>query len=642
MTINSLKTNRYVAYGFGLVLLLLIAIIILSKYNEAVRERQVAEIEKYQSEYGAIGRMVHSSHLRAITLYEMTSLDDPFERDEAYLRFQKHGENMMKARDQLVHSNITEEEIRIWDDVRNTLNKGYAEQYDVVGLIEQNDIAEATKKIRAVVSPTRDHLQENLNALLAVKLGQLNQAKSDTRSVDHAIDVSIYLIGLACVMLAFMTIVNTRKTSKTESALAAQAGKMRLLYEAASQPHTSFDDQIEATLKVGCELFSLEIGKLCEIDPQQNTNTINNVILPENSNSILKKDMVLPLERTFCSITYSENRPLLLDNIAISEYKTYPCYEFANLGSYIATPIYVFGKKYGTINFSSFKAKSKPYTESDKELLYLIGKFASVIIETKHSQQMLIDKIAADDANKAKSRFLSSMSHELRTPLNAIIGYSELLREDCEIEDRAVLDDIERIKKSGLHLLYLVNNILDLSKIESGKMTVDNEKFCLDELLASVVDIVGHLVTDNHNKLTIENHLHDEDLYLDRQKIKQILLNLISNAAKFTNKGEISIRCEKIINADQEQLSIKVKDTGSGISENAQTSIFSEFVQDKSNFKRKHLGTGLGLSICKKFSELMGGEIGLISKEGEGSEFHVLIPLKPADRSQQPVVQAVS
>lgn len=622
---------------------LLVAIIILSKYNETVRERQVDEIEKYQSEYGAIGMMLHAAHLRAITLYEMTTLDDPFERDEVYLKFQTHGEMMMKARDQLVTSNITEEEKHIWSDIRNILNRGYASQYDVIRLInlEKND--EAMEKIRLLVSPTQEQLQQKLKALLGVKQKQLNQAKANAKKMDTTINVSIYLLGLASVLLAIMTIVNTRKTAKTESALAAQASKLRLLYEVASQPYASYDEQIDSTLRVGCQLFSLEIGKLCQIDAEQETNTINNVVLPEKSQSVLKKDMVLSLERTFCSIPYSENQPLLLHNIASSEYKSYPCYEFANLGSYIAMPIYVFGKKYGTINFSSFKAKLRPYLESDKELLYLIGKFVTMVLETKHSQQMLIDKIAADDANKAKSRFLSSMSHELRTPLNAIIGYSELLREDNVIQDDSVLNDIVRINKSGLHLLHLVNNILDLSKIESGKMNIDNEKFRLDDLLATVVDISGHLVSENNNNLTIENRLNAESLFLDRQKIKQILLNLISNAAKFTNNGEISICCEKVLNTQgQEHLSIKVKDTGSGIGHKEQGGIFKEFVQANGGQALKHNGTGLGLSICKKFCELMGGTIELISQIGKGSEFHVLVPLKQGGESQDPLIKAAS
>ena len=424
-----------------------------------------------------------------------------------------------------------------------------------------------------------------------------------------------------------MTILVTRKSAKTDFTIADHARKIRSLYEVASQSHQSFDDQIDSMLNVGCQLFNLEIGKLCKIDAKHQKNKMINVVLPENFNSILKKNMEVPLERTFCSIPFSEERIVLLDNIATSDYRTYPCFEFANLGTYIAAPIHVFGKKFGTINFSSFKSRRRPYNKSDHELLFLIAKFVSVSLETHESQQMLIDKKVSDDANQAKSRFLSNMSHELRTPLNAIIGYSDLIIHDSDLSDQGTLDDVKRINQAGLHLLHLVNNVLDITKVESGKMTVDPENFSFDSLLTDVVDIAKPLIVEQKNEFVLINECSQLSVYNDKQKLKQILLNLLGNAAKFTREGEISIQASTLSTNNIDYLQIAIRDTGMGINEDAQETIFDEFTQDKTNAVAMHNGTGLGLSICKSFSKMLGGDIKLYSQAGVGSEFIVTLPL---------------
>jgi signal transduction histidine kinase/CHASE3 domain sensor protein len=625
---KKINSRSYVTFGFALVIVLLVAIIVLWKYNNFIREQQVKLIEQHQFEYRAIGMLLHNAHLRSITLYKMTSLEDPFELDDAYLEFQKYGENLMKQRDILVTLNFEPEEKAIWDDVREVLNTGYKSQYDVIKLIHDGRISEASKKIARVIIPIQDKLQKKLDELSEVKANQLDRAKIKAKKLDVTINIYIYLLSFACVLLAVLTMVVTRKTTETETALASQAKKIRALYEVASQPHESVDAQIDDTLKVGCKLFDLEIGKLCKIDSNQQINKMINVVVPENFNTILQKNMEVPLERTFCSIPFNEEKIVLLHNIATSDYKTYPCYEFANLGTYIAAPIYVYGKKYGTINFSSFKARKISYKEADHDLLYLIGKFISVVIETQLSQEMIIDKKAADEANEAKSRFLSNMSHELRTPLNAIIGYSDLILSEANIADDTTQEDIKRINKAGYHLLHLVNNILDISKVEAGKMTIEPVDFNIDSLLDITADIAYPMISENNNKLTIKNNVDDGQLFTDRQKLKQILLNLLSNAAKFTHNGEITIACNKLFRSGKECLSILVKDTGTGMSEDAQKHIFDEFAQDLSNDVARHSGTGLGLSICKAFALLMGGDITVISKKGEGSEFRVTIPVK--------------
>jgi len=625
---NLTKSHIYVAGSFGTVILLLIAIIVLWKYNEYIREKHLKQIEQHQAEYRAIGKAIHYAHLRAITLYRMTTLRDPFDIDETYIEFQKHGEGFMKQRDFLVSSNFDSEEKAVWENVRTILNRGYQSQYDVIRLINQGEFVAASSLISTQVSSIQDELQKKLDELLYLKTNRLNQANQESKKIDKTIDIFVYLLSFICVVLSVLTIIVTRRTAKTEAALSAQGFRIRLLYEVASQSHTSFDDQIDDTLKAGCDLFGLEIGKLCKIDPELQSNKMINVVVGKNITTMLKKNLEMPLEKTFCSIPYSENRIVLINQIATSRYKSYPCVEFANLGAYIAAPVYVFGEKFGTINFSSFKGRRNEFTEDDHDLLYLIGKFVSVILETKLSQEMIIEKKAADDANAAKSRFLSNMSHELRTPLNAIIGYSELILSENTIDDQNTIEDIVRINKSGLHLLHLVNNVLDISKVESGKMTVEVEEFVLDELIGNVADIMAPMIQENNNKFVVHSRLGAVILFSDRQKIKQVLLNLLSNAAKFTRNGEIAVIVDNTISDHGASISITVTDTGAGISDVAQRFIFEEFAQDSNHSLTNHSGTGLGLSICKTFCRLLGGDINVNSRLGVGSQFSVSLPVR--------------
>lgn len=225
-------------------------------------------------------------------------------------------------------------------------------------------------------------------------------------------------------------------------------------------------------------------------------------------------------------------------------------------------------------------------------------------------------------AYRAKSRFLANMTHELRTPLNAIIGYSEMLI--AEVGDHGQqqwVEDLGVIRRSGKDLLALINSILDLSKMEADKMSVDAEAFILFDLLQEVSQVVVPLVREHNNVYDCEYEAADE-IRQDRTKLKQVLLNLISNAAKFTKDGRIGIQAE----VTGQTMLIKVSDSGIGMSEEQCAKIFDEFAQADESTTRKYGGTGLGLAIVKRFVELMGGSVAVTSQPGQGTTFAVSLP----------------
>jgi len=252
------------------------------------------------------------------------------------------------------------------------------------------------------------------------------------------------------------------------------------------------------------------------------------------------------------------------------------------------------------------------------------------IIQRKQAQDELLSaKRTAEDASRAKSSFLANMSHELRTPLNAIIGYSEMIEE--EIQDTGQfqnVQDVKKIQSAGKHLLSLINDVLDLSKIEAGKMGLHLENFDVAQMIQEMVSTFKPTIAKNSNKLEIQ--LADDlgHMRADVTKVRQILFNLMSNACKFTNQGTISLDVERTTATNREWVRFRVSDTGIGISPEQQKNLFKEFAQADVSISRKYGGTGLGLAISHRFAQLMGGYFTAESEEGKGSVFTVYLPAK--------------
>jgi len=272
------------------------------------------------------------------------------------------------------------------------------------------------------------------------------------------------------------------------------------------------------------------------------------------------------------------------------------------------------------------RSEVRPFTDKQIDLVSTFADQAAIAIENVRLFDEIQDKSRQlAEASQHKSQFLANMSHELRTPLNAIIGVTEMLREDAEAAKQD-LEPLDRVLGAGRHLLALINDILDLSKIEAGRMELNLETFPLAPLIGDVVKTIEPLAAKNGNRVAVQCDDTVRMMRADQMRLRQALLNLMSNANKFTERGAITIdACEQKENG-RDWITLAVADTGIGMTPEQMDKLFQEFSQADASTTRKYGGTGLGLAISKRFCQMMGGDITVESEPGKGSTFTIRLP----------------
>ena len=274
-----------------------------------------------------------------------------------------------------------------------------------------------------------------------------------------------------------------------------------------------------------------------------------------------------------------------------------------------------------------FLSLAQPIHNAKGEVIRWFGTNTDITEQRMQGQELEAARDLAEEANRAKSQFLANMSHELRTPLSAVIGYSEMLEEEVEeAGQHHLLDDLEKIKSNARHLLSLINDVLDISKIEANKMEIYSETFDVAEMLRDVASTVDTLMEKKNNRFSIE--LPDDlgTMHSDVVKIRQVLINFLSNAAKFTDHGEIHLGARRIRGEIADEIAFTVRDTGLGMTETQVAGLFQRFTQADASTTRRFGGTGLGLSITKAFADMLGGKISISSQPNIGSQFEIILP----------------
>ena len=616
--------STFIALGFAAILALIVFVLVLWVNNASSSSLRLENLVERQTQTRLLANMLYAVQKRSLSLHHMLELQDAFEQDDEYIRFRQYGEMYLKNREKLLATHLTEQEREILRSADKLANYGGVAQERVSNQIIQGQLINARRVLLDDIIPNQHTLTEKLRSIFD---SQRNVVESELQSATdehHTTYWLIFSLGSVALLLGVFTIFVVKRTAKSEAQLFDQSQWIRALYEISSMSGLSPDEQINETLKLGCHLLGMEIGKVCQIEKLKNTNTFLNVVAPEDYS--VKSGQEIPLEKTFCSSTIDSDAVIVIPNVLESKYASYPCYEFSHIESYIALPLYVNQIKFGTVNFSSTKPRD-PFSENDIDLLKLITNWISVTLERKISQKIAVAKETAEAANQTKSSFLANMSHELRTPLNAILGYNELLREEVTDDGHTkYLNDISKVDMAGKHLLSLINDVLDLSKIEAGKMEIYLEQFSLKPLVEEIHGTVMPLIEKNKNMFQLE---YDDSISIvnaDLTKVRQILFNLLSNASKFTEDGTIKL-IVTMENIDKNNwIKFTIKDTGIGMSREQLNRLFVSFSQADSSTQRKYGGTGLGLAITYRLCQLMGGTISVDSVPGVGSTFTVMLP----------------
>jgi adenylate cyclase len=291
----------------------------------------------------------------------------------------------------------------------------------------------------------------------------------------------------------------------------------------------------------------------------------------------------------------------------------------------LAVPMLRDGKPVGAISVG--KAEAVPFSSRQIQLLITFADQAVIAIENVRLFDEIQDKSRQlAEASERESQFLASMSHELRTPLNAIIGLTEMMVTNAgRFGTEKALEPLRRVNAAGTHLLSLINEVLDLSKIEAGKLELNPEAVNLARLVDEVIGTAGQLAEKNKNRLIVEAQENLGALTADSMRLKQILLNLLSNACKFTKEGEVALRVRKVADG-RDWIELAVADSGIGLTAEQQAKLFQEFTQADSLTARRYGGTGLGLALSRKLARMMGGDVTVTSEPGKGSVFTVRLP----------------
>ena len=360
-------------------------------------------------------------------------------------------------------------------------------------------------------------------------------------------------------------------------------------------------------------------GSVCSFGPRGTASRLNSTTM---SGMFLSNRSAELFSDALCSKARSFTSPMCWPTLTTPGRKPRDWADFAPCSAF---PCCAKGVPIGVLALT--RDEVRPFTERQIELVTTFADQAAIAIENVRLFDEIQDKNRQlAEASENKSQFVSSMSHELRTPLNAIIGLTEMMVTNAaRFGTEKAQEPLQRVNRAGTHLLGLINQVLDLSKIEAGKLELNPQTVQLAPLIEEVIGTARQLAEQNKNRLVVDAQENLGALTVDPMRLRQILLNLLSNACKFTKEGEVKLRARRVADG-RDWIELSVSDTGIGMTPEQQAKLFEEFTQADATTAQRFGGTGLGLAITRKLARMMGGDVTVTSEPGKGSVFTVRLP----------------
>jgi len=624
------NVTKIVSIGFAVIFVLLLLLLLFWNRNNAVNDERLSFVIGENEEVRLLTetlQMVQTTRAllyRAAAVGAVSAAHDP----AAVLRELHQRFDAMSAA--VTNGDFDEAEKALWKNIHPLLHRYDAATERTIELVRQGQRQQALREVENEIEPTQRELRAAIAALTQNKTTQIDSDLAEAKQSTTQNNVIFWVLLMSLLVVAGFMWVAIKRTVATERQIRFQGDRIRALFEISASSGMSVEQQIEATLKLGSVVFGLPIAKVSKINGADNVNETIYLHAPEPMCEKLRA--ARPLSDTFCSIVFANEQTLAVQHIGATELRQHPSYAKTGVETYIAAPMFVNNVKYGTVAFAAMAPRAQAFSAADIDFMTLLGKWISASIERKQTLEIASEKQVAVAANRAKSVFLAHMSHEIRTPLTAIIGFAETALDAAQSEQERK-EAMATIIRSGRILLQIINDILDLSKIEANKLEVEHAPLSLFEVVSEVKAILEPKAREKGLVFGVNYYLPlPKSIDSDPVRLKQILLNLGANAIKFTPRGHVQFDIG--YDHSDQLLTVGVVDSGIGLSAEQQQKLFNAFVQADPSTTRKYGGTGLGLSLSRQLAALLGGTITVVSESERGSKFSLNLPVSKAAQTQ--------